>query len=115
MKTKNPSQNFSSVADLFGPETEQITIEDLLGMKSGVPDYDTASPTGRQPTDVFRETAYANPGKDFIPAEMLNLPWCHTGKLLFTPGKCDTKKVSAMLLLFLQVLQEANGSGYYSS
>merc|ERR1712232_782651 len=23
---------------------------------------------------------------------MLNLPWCHIGKLLFTPGVCDTRK-----------------------
>lgn len=93
MKANNPSQNFSSVADLFGPETELITIEDLLGMKSGLPDYDTASPWGGEgPTDVLRKAAYANPGKDFGPAEMLNLPWVHTGKLLFAPGKCDTMK-----------------------
>ena len=57
MKAKNPAQNFSSMQDLFGPETAKVTVEDLLGMKSGVPDYDTASPTGRQPTDSFRQAA----------------------------------------------------------
>lgn len=92
MKARNPSQNFSSVADLFGPETADVTLEDLLGMKSGIPDFDTASPTGRQPTDWLRETAYAHPNSSFPPETLLNVPWCHTGQLLFTPGVCDKKK-----------------------
>lgn len=80
------------MADLFGPETAKITVEDLLGMKSGVPDYDTASPTGRQPTDSFRQLAYNNPSTNYVPAYMLNVPWCHTGYLLFPPGVCERAK-----------------------
>ena len=33
MKIANPSQNFTSIEELFGPETINVTIEDLLGMK----------------------------------------------------------------------------------
>ena len=36
--------------------------------------------------------AYDHPSKDYAPSDMLNLPWCHTGHLLFPPGKCDTAK-----------------------
>ena len=42
------------MADLWGPETADITVKDLLAMRSGVPDYDTASPSGKEPTDSFR-------------------------------------------------------------
>ena len=92
MKKANPAQNFSSMAGLFGPQVDQIKVVDLLGMKSGLPDYDTASPTGRDPTDAFREQGYTHPSKDFSPADMLNMPWVNIGHLLFPPGVCDTKK-----------------------
>jgi CubicO group peptidase (beta-lactamase class C family) len=91
MKLKNPKLNFTSLQDLFGPNVSQITVEDLLGMKSGVPDYDTATPS-KHPTDEFRAIAYANPTKSFAPEDMLNEPYVHTGKLDFPPGVCDKKK-----------------------
>eukprot|EP00931_Biecheleriopsis_adriatica_P016281 TRINITY_DN12046_c0_g1_i2.p1 TRINITY_DN12046_c0_g1~~TRINITY_DN12046_c0_g1_i2.p1 ORF type:complete len:217 (-),score=15.71 TRINITY_DN12046_c0_g1_i2:174-797(-) len=50
----DPEQNYSSLEDLWGAEVHKITVRDLLGMTSGVPDYDTASPSGRAPTDYFR-------------------------------------------------------------
>jgi len=46
MADLDPTQNFTSMADLWGPETANITVKDLLSMRSGVPDYDTASPSG---------------------------------------------------------------------
>jgi hypothetical protein len=92
MKIANPSQNFTSLAELFGPETVNVTIEDLLGMKSGIPDYDTASPSGKMPTDLLRQTAYDHPTDSYTPSEMLNLPWCRKGHLLFPPGVCDKAK-----------------------
>jgi CubicO group peptidase (beta-lactamase class C family) len=42
-----------SLENLFGPEIKNVTVEDLLGMKSGVPDFDTAKP-GLHPSDSFR-------------------------------------------------------------
>lgn len=89
MAKSDPSQNFTSMADLWGPEVSKITVMDLLHMTSGVPDFDTASPSGRQPTDSFRAQVYANPGQCYSPSMLLSVPWCATGKLLFTPGKCD--------------------------
>lgn len=118
MKLKNPAQNFSSLVDLFGPETADITVEDLLGMKSGVPDYDTASPTGRSPTDSFRELAYKHPGTNYVPAYMLNVPWCHTGKLIFKPGVCDREKYgncytsTNFVLLGMILAGQANASDW---
>ena len=39
-------KDFKSVTDLFGPQAQEITVEDLLHMTSGVPDFDTAKPWG---------------------------------------------------------------------
>lgn len=61
-------------------------------MKSGIPDFDTAVPSGRKPTDSFRATVYENPNKEFSPAELLSEPWVKLGKLDFSPGVCNRKK-----------------------
>eukprot|EP00936_MAST-01D_sp_MAST-1D-sp1_P001314 g1314.t1 len=92
MKAKDPSMDFSSLKDLWGDEVEKITVRDLLGMTSGVPDYDTASPTGREPTDSFRADAYAHPTKSYSPTQLLSVPWVRTKSLIFTPGSCDRQK-----------------------
>lgn len=89
---QDPSHNFSSMADLWGAETANITVLDLLAMRSGVPDYDTASPSGHQPTDVFRADAYAHPTRVFSPTQLLSLSWVATGRLQFSPGVCDRKR-----------------------
>ena len=59
LKAKDPAQNFSKLSELWGDEVSAITVLDLLAMRSGVPDYDTASPSGRQPSDSFRADACA--------------------------------------------------------
>ena len=88
MQKTDPSQNFSSMADLWGDEVAKIRVRDLLGMTSGVPDYDTASPSGKGHGDTFRADAYAHPNRSYSPAQLLSVPWCATGSLLFKPGKC---------------------------
>jgi CubicO group peptidase (beta-lactamase class C family) len=35
--------NFTSLADLFGEQVSKVTVAHLLGMKSGIGDYDTVS------------------------------------------------------------------------
>jgi len=118
MAAADPTQNFTSLADLFGPDVAKVTVRDLLGMKSGVPDYDTASPTGRQPTDSFRADAYAHPNRSYSPSQLLEEPWCATGKLLFPPGVCDTKKYyncyssTNYVLLGLLLAQAAGAAGW---
>ena len=71
---------------LFGDDAKLITTRHLAGMKSGVPDYDTASPRGAHPTDAFRAMVYAQPCKEWGPAELLNVSWVATGQLDETPG-----------------------------
>ena len=36
--------------------------------------------------------AYNHPSVNYVPAYMLNVPWCHTGNLIFKPGVCDRAK-----------------------
>jgi CubicO group peptidase (beta-lactamase class C family) len=92
MKAADPSLNFSSLQDLFGTEVSKVQVVDLLGMKSGVPDYDTAIPMGKHPSDTFRALVYADPKRNYTPADLLNEPYVHTGKLDFSPGICDKAK-----------------------
>ena len=120
MKVSNPAQNFTSLADLFGPDVAKVTVRDLLGMKSGIPDYDTASPSGQTPTDSFRADAYAHPNRSYSPTELLQEPWCATGHLLFPPGVCNTKKYyncyssTNYVLLGLLLAQAAGSEGWQS-
>jgi len=75
-----------SMAALFGPQAETITLRQLATMASGVPDYDTAKPDTPRPTDVFRAQCYQKPDEVFGPAQILNLSWVARGKLDFRPG-----------------------------
>jgi len=86
----DPSQNFTSMADLWGDEVSKITVKDLLHMHSGVPDYDTASP-GASPTDSFREQCYADPSHSYTPQQLISVPWARR-PLLFPPGTCDRQR-----------------------
>jgi CubicO group peptidase (beta-lactamase class C family) len=71
---------------LFGKAAEAITIEQLGRMRSGVPDFDTAKPYPRPPTDAFRAAVYATPTREYHPADLLNLSWVANGSLDFAPG-----------------------------
>ena len=79
--------NFSSCEDLWGPEVNLVTVRDLLAMQSGIPDFDTAKGSGKEMSDSFRATVYANPHVDYSPYQLMNVPWVHTGKLIHRPGK----------------------------
>jgi len=88
---------------LFGPRADSITLEHLLAMKSGIPDYDTATPYPPPPTDAFRKDVYAQPAAEWPPARLLNLSYVRKGKLEFEPGAhwaySSTNFVLAGLLL----------------
>lgn len=76
-----------SMASLFGAEARLVTLRHLLSMKSGIPDYDTATPFPLPPTDPFRADVYAHPADTFPPAKLLNLSWVRRGRLDFSPGR----------------------------
>lgn len=92
MAATDPTQNYTSLEELWGKEVYKITVKDLLGMRSGVPDFDTASPSGKEPSDFLRQDSYQHPNHSFSPTQLLNLPWVRTGKLQFTPGYCNRQK-----------------------
>ena len=78
--------NFTCSEDLWGKEIHNVTIWHLATMNSGVPDFDTAKPYPRPPTDSLRQTIYKNPNKDYYPHELISFPWVATGSLEFIPG-----------------------------
>jgi CubicO group peptidase (beta-lactamase class C family) len=90
----DPALNFSSVQDLFGPRVHEVTVRDLLSMRSGIPDFDTANAGGPHPTDPLRATLYAAPRHFWGPLELIGLPWVARGSLIAnsTPGQCDMAK-----------------------
>jgi len=110
------AENFSSLEELFGKEVHNVTVRDLLGMKSGIPDFDTAKPWGPDgPVDPFRATVYANPNHNYTPKDLLSVPWVNTGKLEFRPGTCPRDEGNCysstnFVLLGLLLAHEANKS-----
>ena len=77
-----PDMNFSSLSDLYGEEVNKVTIENLLAMQSGIPDFDTANPSRTGPDlDPFRATVYANPNENFSEPTLMSLPWVATHNL----------------------------------
>lgn len=88
---KSTMPKLGSLENLFGPKVSKVTVRDLLAMRSGVPDFDTAKPWPT-PVDPFRATVYANPDIEYTPEVLLSQPWVKTGKLDFDPGYCDRMK-----------------------
>mmetsp|Transcript_49442 Transcript_49442/g.115611 ORF Transcript_49442/g.115611 Transcript_49442/m.115611 type:complete len:445 (+) Transcript_49442:70-1404(+) len=77
MQKKDPAQNFSSIEELWGAENmSSLTIRELLGMLSGIPDFDTAKPTREGLyEDSLRAFLYENPRKFYRPSELMSVPW----------------------------------------
>lgn len=109
MKSWNPKQNFSSIAELFGNESRQVTVRQAATMMSGIPDFDTAKPFPWPPTDTFRAAVYENPEREYGPADLLSLPWVATGSLDFTPGT-KTRYSSSNFVLLGLVLASLSGA-----
>lgn len=76
MAAADPSQNFTSMADLWGANASNVTVFQLITMANGPPDFDTAEYyiTGSY-DDRFRAMVYANTAKSWSPAELMSLPW----------------------------------------
>jgi CubicO group peptidase (beta-lactamase class C family) len=111
MKKADPTLNFSSCRDLWGDEVSNVTIYHLATMQSGIPDFDTATPT-EPPTDFLRQTLYDHPTTDFVPPKLLGLPWVHTGALVFRPGKNQSYSSTNFVLLGLVLAHKAGASSW---
>jgi len=98
-----------NMVGLFGSEAAHITSRHLATMSSGVPDYDTAKPFPRPPTDPFRAQCYAEPSEEFGPAKLINQSWVATGRLEFEPGSRTSYSSTNFVLLGL-VLASASGA-----
>eukprot|EP01064_Diplonema_japonicum_P022354 TRINITY_DN3205_c4_g1_i1.p1 TRINITY_DN3205_c4_g1~~TRINITY_DN3205_c4_g1_i1.p1 ORF type:complete len:447 (+),score=56.24 TRINITY_DN3205_c4_g1_i1:53-1342(+) len=101
--------NYSSCQDLWGPESSKVTIQNLLSMRSGIPDFDTAKGSGKHMTDSFRADVYAHPTEMYTPEDLLNVPWVHTGSLVFTPGTKQAYSSTNFMLLGM-ILAEIYGA-----
>lgn len=110
MKKLDPTLNFTSIEDLWGPEASNVTVRNLARMQSGVPDFDTAKGEGKLSTDSLRADVYKRPHHEFIPAELLNVPWVHTGALEFSPGGKTHYSSTNFVLLGLILAQYHNAS-----
>jgi CubicO group peptidase (beta-lactamase class C family) len=76
MKKADLSQRFSSVEDLWGSNITNVTIRQLLSMKDGVPDFDTAQPSrGGIMEDPLRAQLYKIPDHLDSPTELMSEPW----------------------------------------
>lgn len=83
MASADPSQNFTSMAELWGEENvTKVTVRQLLAMQAGIPDFDTAKPSPGGDKDPLRAFLYANPQKAYTPTELMGVPWV-TGR--FSP------------------------------
>eukprot|EP00039_Didymoeca_costata_P030505 m.29934 g.29934 ORF g.29934 m.29934 type:complete len:438 (-) comp8152_c0_seq2:60-1373(-) len=114
MKEMNPSLNYSSCEDLFGPEANNVTIYELASMRSGIPDFDTAKPANppNKSVDSFRQFVFDHPSHDFEPPELLGLNWVHTGKLLWTPGTYQDYSSTNFVLLGLVLANLTNATSW---
>lgn len=75
-KSQDPSIQFSSMGELWGSSNiSHVTIEHLLNMTSGIPDFDTAKGRGTVATDALRAELYKNPTKAYSPFELMSAPW----------------------------------------
>jgi len=86
---------------LFGANASKITPRHLGSMRSGVPDYDTATPFPKPPVDPFRAQVYAQPQKEWDPVDILNVSWVARGNLTFYPGSHTTYSSTNFVLLGL--------------
>jgi CubicO group peptidase (beta-lactamase class C family) len=76
MDRANPGQNFSKVEDLWGKNITSVTVRELLSMKSGVPDFDTATPNPQGAnTDPLRAELYKHPQRSDSPTQLMSEPW----------------------------------------
>eukprot|EP00913_Durusdinium_trenchii_P016551 g15556.t1 len=78
---KDPSQNFSSVEELWGADLAKTTLRQLLSMQSSIPDFDTATPSkgGGISKDPLRAELYTTPNHFYKPTELMSVEGVFAG------------------------------------
>lgn len=110
-----PNMSFERLADLYGPKVADVTIRHLLSMRSGIPDYDTATPSANgSDTDAFRAEVYANKNHDYSVPALLSVPWVAKGKLDFPPGTKGFAYSSTNFELLGMILASKRGLSDYT-
>lgn len=73
---KMPTKKFDNLEDLWGHNVANVTVRQLLAMQTGIPDFDTATPsrTGES-TDPLRAQLYAKPATLYSPTDLLSVDW----------------------------------------
>lgn len=92
-----------------------MTVRDLARMQSGIPDFDTAKGVGKLSTDSLRADVYARRNHEFIPTELLNVPWVHTGKLNFSPGSQNASYSSTNFMLLGLILAAVHNASTWDA
>jgi len=77
MADHNPKQTFRSLEDLWGKASDgnvsKQTVRQLLSMKAGIPDFDTAIEGAHK--DALRAEYFADPTKFLSPTDLMSVPW----------------------------------------
>jgi len=93
MADRDPQQGFRSLGELWGEKNvSSLTVRQLLSMRSGVPDFDTATPcmqgqTGCVPTDPLRKDLYEHPQSGYSPMRLMEVDWVKNS----WKGECKSK------------------------
>jgi len=117
---EDPRLSISSVEELWGDNIKDVTIRELLGMKTGVPDFDTAQPamSGKAAKDPLRAKLYAEPDHLWSPLELATVPWVagHWNKCRWHPfiGKLCYSSTNYILLGLVLAANAGNSSSWQS-
>lgn len=89
--------NGTSIVDGLGPQIRKVTVRHLLGMQSGVPDFDN---------DASRKYQFAHPQEDLGPVKEMSFLFPSSG-FSCEPGSCAEYSSSNYELLGLILAQQA--------
>jgi D-alanyl-D-alanine carboxypeptidase len=94
--------NGTSIANVFGQQMREVTVRQLLQMRSGIPDFDTMASRGYQ---------FQHPDQDLGPVESMS--FITQGRTFdCQPGTCGSYSSSNYELLGLILAQEAGSASW---
>jgi len=91
--------NGTRLVDYFGDRIWNVTIRQLLSMRSGIPDYDT---------NDLREYQFSNPLYDINPFDILER--AHEQEWACDPGSCGTYSSTNFVLLGLVLVAQSGAA-----
>jgi len=94
--------NGTSIVNGLGPQIKKVTVRDLLGMRSGIPDYDSLS---------TRQYQFDHPHEDIGPVKSINF-LAPLKNYSCAPGTCGEYSSTNYELLGLILAQQAGKSSW---